>query len=169
MDKIALGGGCHWCIEAIFQMLKGVAEVEQGFVRSDAPADSWAEGVLVHFDGSAIGLATLVEVHLRTHRASSTYRPKSKYRSAIYIRGNVQQRQASETIAALQREWQEPIETKVLHLRAFKRSDARFANYYASNPESVFCRRYIDPKLELIRLNFAGAVVDRHTARQGHG
>lgn len=67
MAKAGFGGGCHWCTEGVFQALRGVAQVDQGFVRSDAPADTWSEGVIVTFDPSVIPLATLSEVHLRTH------------------------------------------------------------------------------------------------------
>src|SRR3954453_16140998 len=84
VEKIGLGGGCHWCTEGIFQMLAGVAQVEQGFIRSGPPSDSWAEGGVVHFDPCVIGLPTLVEVHLRTHRATAPFIARSKYRSAIY-------------------------------------------------------------------------------------
>lgn len=164
MEKIGLGGGCHWCTEGIFQMLRGVAEVDQGFVRSDPPADRWAEGVIVHFDPSVIDLAILIEVHLRTHAASAPYVATGKYRSAIYVHDDVQRRQATETIASLQRDFEHPIETRVLLLRSFKPSDERFRNYYASNPERPFCRRYIDPKLDFIRRNFAQIMAPRSGA-----
>ena len=54
MEKLAFGGGCHWCTEGVFQALRGVEKVDQGFVQSDAPADTWAEGVIVTFDPSVI-------------------------------------------------------------------------------------------------------------------
>ncbi|HYX47892.1 MAG TPA: peptide-methionine (S)-S-oxide reductase, partial [Sphingomicrobium sp.] len=83
VEKIGLGGGCHWCTEGIFQMLTGVARVEQGFIRSDPPSDTWAEGVIVHFHPSVIDLSMLIEVHLRTHNATARYVPGSKYRGAV--------------------------------------------------------------------------------------
>jgi Peptide methionine sulfoxide reductase len=85
IKKIGFGGGCHWCTEGIFQMLAGVTRVEQRFIRSDPPSDTWAEGVIVHFHPSVISLSTLIEVHLRTHRATAPYIARSKYRSAIYV------------------------------------------------------------------------------------
>ena len=68
--KAGFGGGCHWCTEGVFQSLRGVTQVDQGFVQSDAPADTWAEGVIVTFDSTVIQLETLSEVHLRTHSAT---------------------------------------------------------------------------------------------------
>lgn len=166
MEKIGLGGGCHWCTEGIFQMLRGVPQVDQGFIRTDPPADGWAEGVIVHFDPLVIDLAILVEVHLRTHAASAPNVAKGKYRSAIYVHGDAQQRQATEVIASLQREFEDRIETRILPFRDFKPSDKRFMNYYATNPDKPFCRRYIDPKLAVIRRDFADLLVgDRASPR----
>jgi peptide-methionine (S)-S-oxide reductase len=155
MEKIGLGGGCHWCTEGVFQSLRGVAQVDQGFVRSDPPADGWAEGVIVQFDASAISLGTLIEVHLRTHSAFRPFTPTAKYRSAVYVFDEIQQRDAAAAIAAMQPEFEKPIETRILAFRGFKLSDPRFLNYYQTDPERPFCRRYIDPKLEIIRRNFA--------------
>ena len=154
-EPIGFGGGCHWCTEGVFQALKGVARVDQGFIRSDPPADNWAEGVIVHFDSAVIDLATLIEVHLRTHSASRRYVAEGKYRSAIYVDDERQQDLAMETLAALQPEFHEPIETRILPFRSFKASDECYRNYYLTDPERSFCRRYIDPKLDLIRREFA--------------
>ncbi|TXI84041.1 MAG: peptide methionine sulfoxide reductase [Cupriavidus sp.] len=155
MEKIGLGGGCHWCTEGVFQALKGVERVDQGFIRSDPPSDTWAEGVVVHFDPERIDLATLIEVHLRTHSASKTFIAEGKYRSAVYVFDERQRQQAIGTIAALDRDFERKVETRVLQFREFKASDERYQNYYAADPERPFCRRYIDPKLDFIRQNFA--------------
>lgn len=159
MEKIGLGGGCHWCTEGIFQMLKGVVRVDQGYMRSDPPSDAWAEGVIAHFDPAAIDLAILVEVHLRTHSADRAFVPESKYRSAIYFHDDEQGRRAIEIIDLLQRDFEKPIETRVLPFRNFKPSDARYQNYYATDPERPFCRRFIDPKLEFLRRTFAESII----------
>lgn len=99
MAKLGFGGGCHWCTEGVFQALRGVAQVDQGFVQAGAPADTWAEGVIVTFDPSVIGLATLSEVHLRTHSATRARSPRGKYRSAIYIFEDSQRHEAELVIA----------------------------------------------------------------------
>lgn len=155
MDEIGLGGGCHWCTEGIFQMLKGVLQVDQGYILSDAPSDTWAEAIIIHFDPSAIALPILIEVHLRTHAASKPFVAESKYRSAIYVFNDKQKQRAIETIQSLQTEFEAPIETRILPHREFRPSDERYQNYYVSDPQKPFCRRYIDPKLDFIRQNFA--------------
>jgi peptide-methionine (S)-S-oxide reductase len=126
MAKAGFGGGCHWCTEGVFQALRGVAQVDQGFVQSDAPADTWSEGVIVTFDPSVIPLATLSEVHLRTHSAARARSPSGK-----------------------------PVHTLVLPFKGFRASDERYQNYYRTDPSRPFCRRYIDPKLDHIRRHFS--------------
>jgi peptide-methionine (S)-S-oxide reductase len=155
MEKVGLGGGCHWCTEGVFQALKGVEQVEQGFIRSDPPSDTWAEGVVVHFDPAKIDLAILIEVHLRTHSASKAFVAGGKYRSAVYVFDDRQRERTVGTIATLQCDFDPPVETRVLLFREFKPSDERYQNYYATDPQRPFCRRYIDPKLDFIRQNFA--------------
>jgi peptide-methionine (S)-S-oxide reductase len=94
-------------------------------------------------------------VHLRTHSASRSFVAEGKYRSAIYIHDEAQEKRAVDTIGALQSEFENPIETRVLRFRKFKPSDERYQNYYATDPERPFCRRFIDPKLDFLRRNFA--------------
>ncbi len=155
MEKIGFGGGCHWCTEGVFQAIHGVQRVDQGFIRSEAPSDTWAEAVVVHFDPAAIDLATLMEIHLRTHSATKTFEPSGKYRSAAYTFEDDQAAKLRETLASLNGVFDKPLSTAVLPFREFKPSDARYQNYYATDPDRPFCKRYIDPKLDYIRKNFA--------------
>ena len=155
MQKIGFGGGCHWCTEAVFQVLAGVKQVRQGFIRSHAPADSWSEAVIVHFDPGQIALATLVEVHIRTHSATGNHSMRSKYRSAIYVFDAAQADEAGDALKLLQPEFGGRLVTAILDFVDFKSSDQRYQNYYATNPDRPFCKRYIDPKLDLIRERFS--------------
>lgn len=155
MAKAGFGGGCHWCTEGVFQALRGVSQVDQGFVQSDAPADTWAEGVIVTFDLSVIQLATLSEVHLRTHSATRARSPRGKYRSAIYIFEDSQRHESELAIARFAEETGKAVHTLVLPFRNFMASDEHHQNYYRTDPSRPFCRRYIDPKLEYIRQHFS--------------
>lgn len=127
-------------------------------MRSDAPADSWSEAVIVHYDPAVIELAILVEVHLRTHAATKRHSMRSKYRSAIYPFDEDQSQEAGALLRGLQRHFDEPLVTEVLPFRAFKASDDRFHDYYLTNPDRPFCKTYIDPKLAMIRRDFAAQV-----------
>ena len=155
MAKVGFGGGCHWCTEGVFQALRGVTQVEQGFLQSAAPADTWAEGVIVTFDPSAIALETLSEVHLRTHSATRARSAQSKYRSAIYARTDASADEARQILARFRDATDHAFVTSVLTFRAFKASDPRFHDYYARNREGPFCDAYIEPKLALLRQRFA--------------
>ncbi len=155
MTKLGFGGGCHWCTEGVFQSLRGVDQVDQGFVQADAPADTWAEGVIVTFDPSVIDLATLWGVHLRTHSATRARSPRGKYRSAIYTFEDSQRHEAELAIARFAEESGKTVHTLVLPLRSFKASDERYQNYYRTDPSRPFCRRFIDPKLDFIRRHFS--------------
>jgi peptide-methionine (S)-S-oxide reductase len=73
MDKIGFGGGCHWCTEAIFQSLKGVENVDQGWISSVGEYSSLSEAVVAHFDSNLINLITLVSIHLHTHSCTSLH------------------------------------------------------------------------------------------------
>lgn len=159
LAKLGFGGGCHWCTEGVFQALRGVAQVDQGFIQSDAPADTWAEGVIVSFDPLSIELATLSEVHLRTHSAARARSPRSKYRSAIYIFEDSQRHEAELAITRFAAESGKAVHTLVLPLTGFRASDERYQNYYRTNPNRPFCRRFIDPKLDYIRRHFAGVAL----------
>lgn len=164
MEKIGFGGGCHWCTEAVFQALIGVARVEQGFIRSKTPFDSWSEAVIVTFDSSKIDCATLIEVHIRTHSSTSQHSMRGKYRSAIYVFGDEQNRAVRHALDSLQAEFDDGLVTKILDLVDFKSSDGRFHNYYRTNPERPFCKAYIDPKLAKIRAKFSRLLADQSAA-----
>jgi peptide-methionine (S)-S-oxide reductase len=69
LTKTAFGGGCHWCTEAVFQSLIGVAKVEQGWVASTAKNNTFSEAVIVYFDDNKIDLKTLIDIHLATIKA----------------------------------------------------------------------------------------------------
>lgn len=154
-DKIGFGGGCHWCTEAVFQSLRGVDCVEQGFIRSAPPEDDWSEAVIVTYSANDIGLDTLINVHIRTHSATKRHSMRPKYRSAIYSFTEAQAVEAQSSLTTIAKDFSEPIITQVLPFTAFKASDGRFQNYYKTNPKRPFCQRYIDPKLALIRQEFA--------------
>ena len=73
LTKIAFGGGCHWCTEAVFQILIGVVKVQQGWVRSVKENDTFSEAVIVHFNAKKTDLKVLIEIHLLTHKSTSNH------------------------------------------------------------------------------------------------
>lgn len=153
--KIALGGGCHWCTEAVFQALVGVNKVEQGFVASNGINSSFSEAVTVHYNTKYITLKTLIEIHLYTHKSTSNHNMRDKYRSAVYSFSKAQNEAAQNLINQFQKEFNDRLITKVLPFFKFKPSRKAIQNYYQENPEKPFCKTYINPKLCLLTKQFS--------------
>ena len=163
MIKIAFGGGCHWCTEAVFQSLKGVEKVEQGFVASTEANTSFSEAVIVHFNPEEIPLKTLTEVHLITHKSTSNHSMREKYRSAIYTFSEAQKEEASDLIAYFQPAFDHQLITQVLPFSAFQGSRESIQNYYIKNREKPFCKKFIHPKLEMLSKKYS-----EHVKKQTH-
>lgn len=157
-QKIGLGGGCHWCTEAVFQSLRGVERVEQGYISSTGNAASFSEGVIVSYDPGIIPLETLIEIHLYTHRSTSNHSFREKYRSAVYFISPKDASVAEEAIELFQKDFEEEIITEVLPFKKFEASREAIQDYYLKNPEKPFCEKYIHPKLEFLRKEFANSV-----------
>lgn len=155
VSKIALGGGCHWCTEAVFQLLIGVVKVEQGYVASTGENTSFSEAVVVHFYADEIALKTIIEIHLYTHKSTSKHSMRDKYRSAVYTFSEAQAYKASQIIDDFQEEFSQKIITQVFPFSEFKASRESIQNYYQKNPEKPFCKTFIKPKLQLLLKQFS--------------
>ncbi len=151
MKKIGFGGGCHWCTEAVFQQVAGVVRVEQGWIGSLPPNDGLSEAVIVHFDVGKTDLGKLINIHLKTHSCTSNHSMRTKYRSAVYAFEKEDVMDAEKIIEELQKGFDEKILTEVLLFDRFKENKEEYQNYYLKNPEKEFCRRYIEPKLGLVK------------------
>lgn len=158
MEKIGFGGSCHWCTEAIFQSLRGVNQVEQGWIASAERPDDYSEAVIVGFDPEVISLQALIAVHLHTHSSTSVHSMREKYRSAVYTFSADQQALAIGIIQALAQEFNEPIITEVLEFGAFKLNKPEYLDYYYSNPSRPFCQNIVNPKLRQLLRDFSGLV-----------
>ena len=156
-SKIGFGGSCHWCTEAVFQSLKGVTGVEQGWISAKEASD-FHEAVIVYFEEELIPLKILVEIHLRTHNSTSDHSMRRKYRSAIYTFSDEQRQEADHILEQLQSDFTEPLITKTFSFDDFRTSEETFQNYYLKNPDKPFCKSYIDPKLKLLLDSFADYV-----------
>lgn len=150
MNKIGFGGGCHWCTEAIFQALKGVNKVDQGWIASIAPFDTFSEGVIVHYN-KHITIDTLIEVHLLTHSSTSLHGMRNKYRSAVYYFDADDQPVIDVIIKNLELKNETTYITTSLPFAGFKENTENYLNYYKKNKHGPFCQTYIDPKLAIVR------------------
>lgn len=163
MEKIGLGGGCHWCTEAVFQSLKGVLNVSQGYIASIEYETSFSEGVIVEFDPVSIPLHVLLEIHVLTHKSTRNHSMRPKYRSAIYTFSEAQKEHAETALTQLAKNNESNIITEVLSFQAFKPSREELLNYYYNNPEKPFCKTYIDPKIKLLQDQFSDHLIKETT------
>jgi peptide-methionine (S)-S-oxide reductase len=159
MMKIGFGGSCHWCTEAVFQSLRGVAEVRQGWIASEGLAAEFSEAVFVVFDAGVISLETLVAVHFHSHSCTAEHRMRAKYRSAVYTFSREQVFPVRQAIERLQADFDAPVITQIIPFKAFKLNEEEYLNYYYSDPEKPFCQNVVRPKLDLLRERFGALVI----------
>jgi len=158
IHKIGLGGGCHWCTEAVFLSLKGVLSVAQGWIASDNENSSFSEAIVLEYESDVIPIDVLIAVHLHTHSATSKHSMRGKYRSAIYYFTDEDRDRALASLYGFQHEFDAPLITQVLPFMDFKLNIAEQLNYYYTDPSRPFCQTYIDPKIKMLLEKFSNNV-----------
>ena len=169
-ERATLGGGCFWCLEPIFEELRGVEDVMPGYAGGRVANPTYqqvcggntghAEVLQVTFDPGQISYADLLRVFLTMHDPTTLNRQGAdvgtQYRSAIYYHSPEQKAAAEQVIAELGREgvWSGPIVTEVAPLSTFYPAEAYHVDYYANNPGQGYCRAVIDPKVAKFRQKF---------------
>lgn len=147
--KLGLGGGCHWCTEAVFQSVKSVDLVQQGYISSKAPFDNRSEAVIIHFTNMA-DLEKLIDIHLQTHSSTIEHSRRDDYRSAIYYFNDDMKYRIVDIVISLSRKRNEKYITHIIPFVSFESSRESIQNYYKTRPDAPFCKRYIEPKLEVV-------------------
>lgn len=151
LEKIGFGGSCHWCTEAIFQSIKGVVHVDQGWISPKGNDSAFSEAVIVEFDAEVISIHDLIGIHLHSHSCTSSHSMRSKYLSAVYLLNDQQDILVANAIQDYQQDFDDPIITEVVPFGAFKLNSANYLNYYFNDPRKPFCENIVNPKLrELI-------------------
>ena len=166
-----LGGGCFWCLEAVFEQVRGVEDVTSGYAGGHVDDPSYeqvcsgqtghAEVVQVTFDPETIAFRELLEIFLATHDPTTLNRQGddvgTQYRSAVFYHTPDQQGDAEELIRDLneQKIWDGPIVTEVTVLGTFYPAEEYHREYYRRNPNQGYCRVVISPKVAKLRQAFA--------------
>lgn len=169
-EVATLGGGCFWCMEAMFEELKGVEKVESGFAGGDADATykevctgetGHAEVIQVTFDPAEITFRDILTVFFATHDPTTLNRQGAdvgtQYRSAIFYHDEAQKAAAEEAIATLTADkvFADPVVTEVAPFHKFVLADEHHQNYYRNNKTQGYCQVVINPKLAKFRKHFA--------------
>ncbi|MGB5377777.1 peptide-methionine (S)-S-oxide reductase [Muriicola sp.] len=166
LGKIGLGGGCHWCTEAVFQSLLGVSKVKQGWIAAKE-VESFSEAIIVYFNDAVLPLEILISIHLHTHSCTSNHSMREKYRSAVYVFSITQKEKVEAILNNFQSDFAQPISTKALFFHEFKENEAQYLDYYHSDPEKPFCENVITPKLRVLLNSYSSHVDPKKINREG--
>ena len=171
MSEVAtLAGGCFWCLEAVYNDLRGVESVVSGYAGGRIPDPSYeavctgatghAEVIQITFDPDVISYRELVEVFFTIHDPTTLNRQGNdigtQYRSAIFYHSPDQKQIAEEVISEIERShiWKDPIVTEVTPLDVFYPAEEYHQRYFERNPNQGYCTVVISPKVSKFRKQF---------------
>jgi peptide-methionine (S)-S-oxide reductase len=170
-EVATLGGGCFWCLEAVYDQMMGVTSVESGYMGGDVPNPSYeavcsgrtghAEVVQVAFDPAVVSLREILEVFFAIHDPTTLNRQGNdvgtQYRSAIFYHSPQQKTVADEVIAAFTKDnvFDQPIVTQVVPATDFYMAEDYHQEYSARNPLQPYCVYVVNPKVAKFRKQFA--------------
>ncbi len=172
VQVITLGGGCFWCLEAVFELVDGVTAVENGYCNGHTANPSYeqvcsgdtghAEVVRVSFDDSQISLRELLEIFFTVHDPTTLNRQGNdvgtQYRSGIYFHDQAQAAVAREVLAELQAACGGRAVTELLPVASYSCAEAYHQHYFAQHPDQGYCAYVVAPKVEKFRRSFQARV-----------
>ena len=166
-----LGGGCFWCLEAVYDEMEGVASVESGYMGGHVQNPTYrdvctgrtghAEVVQLRFDPAVVTYRDILEVFFAIHDPTTPDRQGNdvgpQYRSVIFYHSDEQRKAARETIRQLEEEglWGRPFVTQLEPASAFYRAEDYHQEYFRNNPRQPYCMFVVDPKVRKFREKFA--------------
>lgn len=170
LHTATLAGGCFWCLEAVYDEIKGVQSVESGYAGGHMDNPSYravcngdtghAEVIQVHFDPNIVSYRDLLNVFFAIHDPTTLNRQGAdvgtQYRSAIFYHDDQQKMIAEELIKDLnsQNIWDRPIVTEVAKLDKFYMAEDYHQEYFARNPYQPYCQAVVAPKVSKFRKHF---------------
>jgi len=181
-EVAVLGGGCFWCLEAVYQQMDGVLAVESGYMGGRRPnptyqqvcsgATGHVEVVQITFDPDITTYREILEVFFATHDPTTRDRQGndvgSQYRSVIFYASREQQETAEQFIRELDAEhvWRDPIVTEIRPAAEFYRAEDYHQNYFRNNPDQPYCTFVVAPKARKFREKFKNKL--KQSAAQPH-
>jgi peptide-methionine (S)-S-oxide reductase len=169
-EVATLGGGCFWCLEAVYEDLRGVEKVESGYSGGPVPNPTYrqvctgttghAEVVQVRFDPEVVSYKEILEVFFTIHDPTTLNRQGAdagpQYRSAIFYHDEEQRHVAEEVISELEAKgvWDNPIVTEVTPFEAFYVAEDYHQGYYRNNAYQPYCQVVIAPKVAKFRKQY---------------
>lgn len=169
-DTATLGGGCFWCLEAVYEQLQGVEQVTSGYAGGSVPNPTYeqvcggrtghAEVVQIAFDSTVISYREILEVFFTIHDPTTLNRQGAdvgtQYRSAIFYHTPEQKAAAEQVIDQLSEAklWDAPIVTEVTPFQVFYQAEDYHQEYFRRNPGQSYCRVVIEPKVAKFRKQY---------------
>lgn len=168
-ETATLGGGCFWCLEAVYQELKGVLHVESGYSGGHQPNPSYedvcagttghAEVVRLDFDPKVVSYREILEIFFTIHDPTTLNRQGNdvgtQYRSVIYFHSAEQEETARQVIAEMANVWDAPIVTEVAAIPEYYKAEDYHQNYFRQHPLQGYCAFVVAPKVAKFREVFA--------------
>jgi len=168
-ETATLGGGCFWCLEAVYDEMQGVLSVESGYMGGHVPNPDYhtvctgrsghVEVVQVTFDPAVTAYRDILEVFFATHDPTSFDRQGNdsgpQYRSVIFYHDDSQRATAQEIIRELSGEWSRPIVTELRPAAVFYVAEDYHQEYFRNNPQQPYCAFVVSPKVKKFREKFA--------------
>ena len=170
--ELIVGGGCFWCTEAVFELLKGVSDVESGYANGQTPDPTYrdictgntgyAEVIKITYDDEIIDLDTLFDVFFATHNPTTLNRQGAdtgtQYRSCICYEDEETLDAAKRAIERAQNDYSDPIVTTLEPLKNYYPAEAYHQDYYRQNPMQGYCNAVIPPKIRKLMEKFSDKV-----------
>ncbi len=161
-ETAVLGGGCFWCLEAVFERVDGVKSVTSGYAGGNMPDPDYkevctggtghAEVIQIEFDPAKVSYEKLLEVFWAAHDPTTLNRQGAdqgtQYRSVILYQNDAQKQAAEKSKAAAQKEFAGKIVTQIVPLEKFYPAEQYHQDYYRNNPNAGYCLMVITPKLK---------------------
>ncbi|MCQ9165300.1 peptide-methionine (S)-S-oxide reductase MsrA [Arthrobacter sp. STN4] len=169
MKTFVLGGGCFWCLDAVYQMTKGVESVVSGYTGGAVPHPSYeqicsgmtghAEVVSVTFDETVIPEDTILDMFFTQHDPTTLnrqgYDTGTQYRSSMFYKSPGEETAFRAAIERNQQHWPNPIVTEVVPLGHLYPAEHYHQDFYAQRPEVGYCQVIINPKIAKVRKHYA--------------
>jgi len=171
IQKATFGAGCFWCVEAIYEIVKGIEHVESGYSGGHIENPSYrevtsgrtghAEVARIHFDANVITYEELLEVLWHTHNPTTLNRQGNdvgtQYRSVIFYHNEEQKEIAEASLKKTDESdlWEDPIVTKIQPLENYFVAENYHQNYFENNPNAGYCSFVIAPKVKKFKNEFS--------------
>ena len=165
LDSVILGAGCFWCVEAVFEQVRGVTDVESGYCNGHFPEPTYeqvctgqtghVEVVQLGFDPGVISLSQVLQLFFATHDPTTLNRQGhdvgTQYRSGIYLHDPAQEAVARAVWADVNQALGGQVVTEIVSRRDYSRAEEYHQHYYARHPWQGYCAAVISPKLAHLR------------------